>query len=94
MIAVIGAVGYVCLPPVLAFVRIELRARAVRKAPNVAEIAAALIELVKTTDGRRMIYGNETNAIPPVLRPPGHGWVLNYTGEYPEDTVQLLTLPE
>jgi len=57
------------LPLCSRYLRIYLSARAVRNAPNVAEIATACIQLLQTTTDTRDIGGNQTDAIPPVLRP-------------------------
>lgn len=69
LIAVLAGAAYVCVPFVVGYLRISLRARAVRNAPNAAEIAKACIQLLQTTTDIRGIRGDQTDAIPAVLRP-------------------------
>ena len=68
-LAVFAAAAYICAPPIVDIARVWRRARAVRNSPHVAEIAAACIHLVQTTTESRRIDGNQTDAIPAVLRP-------------------------
>jgi hypothetical protein len=68
-IGVFAGAAYLCMPFVVDNVRIYLHARSVRNTPNAAEIAAACIQLVRNTTDFRSIHGDQTNEIPPVLRP-------------------------